>query len=83
MSVDVEGLELDVLQSNDWGRFRPKVMAVEILGLVKTGGVLHSPAYHFLQGIGYALKAITQSTFFFVDTRLAKFSQYPSCRLGI
>ena len=31
MSVDVEGLDLDVLRSNDWGRYRPKLLLVEVL----------------------------------------------------
>ncbi len=30
MSVDTEGLDLEVLQSNDWHRFRPKLVIVEI-----------------------------------------------------
>ncbi len=30
MSVDVEGLELQILRSNDWGRFRPMVVVLEI-----------------------------------------------------
>jgi FkbM family methyltransferase len=30
MSVDVEGLDLEVLQSNDWERFRPTIVMVEI-----------------------------------------------------
>lgn len=29
MSVDTEGLDLDVLQSNDWTRFKPRVICVE------------------------------------------------------
>lgn len=29
MSIDVEGLDLNVLKSNDWGCFRPKVIVVE------------------------------------------------------
>lgn len=29
LSVDVEGLDLDVLRSNDWSRFRPKVVIFE------------------------------------------------------
>ena len=29
MSVDTEGLDLDVLQSNDWNRFKPRVVCVE------------------------------------------------------
>ncbi|HEY1506061.1 MAG TPA: FkbM family methyltransferase [Stellaceae bacterium] len=31
MSVDVEGLDLDVLRSNDWERYRPEVLLVELL----------------------------------------------------
>jgi FkbM family methyltransferase len=31
MSVDVEGLDLDVLRSNDWGRYRPALLLVEAL----------------------------------------------------
>jgi FkbM family methyltransferase len=30
MSVDTEGLDLEVLQSNDWDRFRPTLIMVEI-----------------------------------------------------
>ena len=29
MSVDVEGHDLSVLESNDWSRFRPKIVVVE------------------------------------------------------
>ncbi|HEY0077443.1 MAG TPA: FkbM family methyltransferase [Pyrinomonadaceae bacterium] len=29
LTIDVEGLELDVLSSNDWRRFRPKVIMLE------------------------------------------------------
>ena len=31
MSVDVEGLDLDVLRSNDWARYRPSLLLVEVL----------------------------------------------------
>jgi FkbM family methyltransferase len=31
MSVDVEGLDLDVLCSNDWERYRPNLLLVELL----------------------------------------------------
>jgi hypothetical protein len=31
LSVDVEGLDLDVLTSNDWSRFRPTIVMVELL----------------------------------------------------
>jgi FkbM family methyltransferase len=31
MNVDVEGLDLDVLRSNDWDRYRPTLLLVELL----------------------------------------------------
>lgn len=30
MSIDVESLEMKVLKSNDWKKYRPKVIAIEI-----------------------------------------------------
>lgn len=33
LSIDVEGLELTVLRSNDWGKFRPKIVLLEVLDL--------------------------------------------------
>lgn len=32
MDIEVEGVELGVLASNNWNKFRPQVLAVEILG---------------------------------------------------
>lgn len=32
MSIDVEGLDFEVIQSNDWEKFRPKILLVEALG---------------------------------------------------
>lgn len=32
MSIDVEGLDYEVLRSNDWVKYRPKVVLVEVLG---------------------------------------------------
>jgi FkbM family methyltransferase len=31
MSIDVEGLDLDVLRSNDWDRYHPNLLLVELL----------------------------------------------------
>lgn len=31
MSIDVEGLDLKVLKSNDWTRYRPEVVLIEVL----------------------------------------------------
>lgn len=56
LSVDVEGLDLDVLQSGDWDRFRPHVVAVEDLELDLTD-VAASPVHRFMGSVGYRLRA--------------------------
>ena len=33
MNIDMEKSELDVLQSNDWSKYRPKMIALEVLGV--------------------------------------------------
>jgi FkbM family methyltransferase len=35
MKVDVEGLEYEVLEGNDWDRFRPKVLCIEADNIVR------------------------------------------------
>jgi len=54
LNVDVEGLDLEVLKSNDWRIYRPKIILVEILhsGLstIKT-----EPIYIFLEKMRYSL----------------------------
>jgi FkbM family methyltransferase len=49
MNVDVEGHDLDALHSNDWDRFRPRMLVVEE---VHTDGDA-SPIVTFLQNRGY------------------------------
>jgi FkbM family methyltransferase len=82
MTVDVEGFEIEVLQSNDWDRFRPKVLILEILGLQAADGLLRTSAYRFVREIGFSLKAMTQNSFVFADCRLNQFNKYPDLPLG-
>lgn len=66
MSIDVEGCELGVLQSNDWAKYRPRLLLVEILDfdLSRPGA---SPVHNFLIERGYALLAKTYNTVFYRD----------------
>jgi FkbM family methyltransferase len=64
LSVDVEGLDLQVLQSNDWARFRPRCVLVEALG-VSLGDVQSSGIYGLLNGLDYELIAKTYNTLVF------------------
>jgi FkbM family methyltransferase len=52
LSVDVEGLDLEVLESNDWRRFRPRALVVEILGS-GLDAVVSSPVTRFCASVGY------------------------------
>ncbi len=53
MSVDVEGYELPVLQSNDWSIYRPRAVLVEVSNAVTLAEVCSSPVVSFLTGHGY------------------------------
>lgn len=64
MSVDVEGRDLDVLMSNDWARFRPSVILVELLESELTG-LTDNQIAKFLVAQGYHLYAKTVNTVIF------------------
>jgi hypothetical protein len=66
LSVDVEGLDYDVLLSNNWQKYRPKVIVVEVKG--KTiEDILKSEIYMFLKGKNYEFFAKTFCNAIFVD----------------
>lgn len=64
LSVDVEGMDLEVLQSNDWRLCRPKYILVESLGL-DVRGALSSDLHAYLAGQHYDLYAKTANTLIF------------------
>ncbi len=66
MSVDAEGLDLEVLQSNDWKRFRPKVVVAECLSF-DLPSVAAEPLPRFLMQIDYRFYAKTGNSVIFVD----------------
>lgn len=68
MSVDAEGHDLSVLRSNNWERFRPKILLVEILGCALVS-VNQSEEHKYLEVQGYELIAKTVNTFFYRDAR--------------
>ncbi|MDR2994468.1 MAG: FkbM family methyltransferase, partial [Bacillus cereus] len=68
MSVDVEGLDLAVLKSNDWNKYRPSMLLVESLredlDLINKNSI-----YTYLKDLGYHLVAKTYNTMFFNDEK--------------
>lgn len=66
MSIDVEGFDYEVVQSNDWNRFRPRFVLVEIFGH-GLEDVLASESARFLAAHHYQAISRTRHTVFFED----------------
>jgi len=71
LTVDVEGLDLEVLQSNDWQRFSPEVVIVEcsVSDLSVMG---EDPIVKFMGRMGYKPYAKTGRSVVFVQTRCSQ-----------
>lgn len=71
MTVDVEGLDLEVLNSNDWTKYRPNYILAEDLSKNKIADIpTHSKIYQLLATEDYELIAKSFNTLFFRDTKL-------------
>lgn len=66
LSVDVEGLDLEVLKSNNWDKYRPKVVVVECWDS-DLENIYHTETYSFLSSQNYKLFAKTINTLFFKE----------------
>jgi FkbM family methyltransferase len=66
MSVDVEGLDLSVLRSNDWSRFRPRMLLVEAHERTVLA-VESDPINLFAVDASYRLIAKTLNTLIYED----------------
>lgn len=64
LSVDAEGFDFDVLRSNDWTRYRPEVVLVEILDS-SLADLLRHEITQFMRQQGYTLYAKCVNTVFF------------------
>lgn len=65
MSVDVEGFDLNVLISNNWEKYRPKVVIVE--DFYRGMDVLNSPTYKFMCTVGYIYFCQTNTNVFYIE----------------
>lgn len=64
LSIDVEGLDLDVLKSNDWDKYRPRIILVEMLES-KVENIFVSAIHHYLNSKGYIFYCKTPNTVFY------------------
>ncbi|MBC7801985.1 MAG: FkbM family methyltransferase [Gemmatimonadaceae bacterium] len=72
LSVDIEGLDEDVLRSHDFTRCRPKLVLVEILGTAGIETVQASPIARLLDDRGYALFSRLHFSALFMDRALLR-----------
>lgn len=66
LTIDVEGLDLEVLKSNNWEKYRPKIILVEELRISIFSIRSKSEIYLFLNSRGYELYSRTYNTSFYV-----------------
>jgi hypothetical protein len=66
LSVDVEGLDLDVLETNDWSLYRPKIVLVELLA-GSLDSTYSDPVYQLMRKNSYKLFAKSMLTVFFIS----------------
>ena len=52
ISIDVEGLDLEVLQSNDWRKYRPRFVVAECLN-ADLVSIIDDPVVRYLETVGY------------------------------
>ena len=64
MSIDVEGEDANVLKSNDWERYRPNFVLVEILSSSPIE-LIDTNEYRIMTGLGYEFFAKSMNTVFF------------------
>ena len=69
MSIDVEGMDLDVLKSNDWDRYRPTVILAEALSNDPSQDN-RGTVSEYLKNLDYTPVANTVSTCVFKDNRV-------------
>lgn len=65
LNIDVEGSELDVLQSNDWGTYKPKMVLVEDVHF-DCENPAGSQIFCFMQSQGYKLSSVYHITLIFI-----------------
>lgn len=64
LSIDVEGLDFQVLNSNNWNKYRPEIVLIEVLGTT-FDQIIDSETTTYMQKNGYVIFAKTFNTVFF------------------
>jgi FkbM family methyltransferase len=65
LNIDVEGIDYQVLKSNNWSKYRPKIVLVEELHELSLDEVSESKIVNFMQKSSYNLYCKTINTLIF------------------
>ena len=83
LSVDVEGLDMEVLRSNDWSKYRPTlVIAEDISEFVVAPALLDLPLVTWMRGIGYSLCGKAVHSLIFVADEQVRYGADHSVTIG-
>lgn len=63
MTIDAEGMDAEVLQSNNWDKYKPLFIIIE--SHVEMHNLLNNDVYQYLTALNYQLVAKTMRTLFF------------------
>jgi len=69
--VDAEGLDYSILNSNDWNKYRPKVVLVELLNK-NIDGIFKDKIYNLLANNGYLFFSKCVNTAIFIENNFCK-----------
>jgi len=76
LNVDVEGFDLRVLKSNDWNRYKPRIIAIEIwINEIDFDNLFGNSIYQYLLSLGYKAFSCLLDTWFFYDTAYPLFQR--------
>jgi FkbM family methyltransferase len=64
LNVDVEGLDFEVLRSNDWEKYRPRIVLVEVSGS-SLETIMQDEIFQLMKTKGYSIYAKSANTVFF------------------
>lgn len=67
IDIDCEDLNFETLRSNDWSRYRPIVLLVEVLPASTISELLNHPIVQYLDTQGYQIFAKCFNTCIFVE----------------
>lgn len=65
LSIDTEGNDLKVLKSNNWEKYKPKLVLVEDLKFKNIEDYYQSETYIFMKNLNYSVVAKTINTVFY------------------